>query len=94
MPSSVCPGAHRVPIDDMIDPVRWTLLTSPKRDFGDGGGSSARGAPINKWIQCYMHCKEWVVEGPNPLHHHTHSPVGGAHANVHLKACVLPRQRE
>jgi hypothetical protein len=63
--------------DDVVDSVPWALLTSSKRDFGDGGESSGRGAPIpvhrsSKKIQCYRHCKEWVVKGPNPLHHHTH----------------------
>ena len=56
MPSSVCPGAYSSSIGDVVDPVPWALLTSTKRDFGDGGGSSGRGAPINKLIQCHRHC--------------------------------------
>ena len=32
-------------ISDVVYPVSWTMLASPKRDFGDGGGSSDRGAP-------------------------------------------------
>jgi hypothetical protein len=39
----------------------------------------------SKLIQCYGHCKEWggeVVEGPNPLHHHTHQ------AEVHLQLYI------
>jgi hypothetical protein len=47
------PTTYRV-----VELVFWTLPTSPKRDFGDGGGSSGRGAPANKTAQCYMHCKE------------------------------------
>jgi hypothetical protein len=31
--------------------VPCTLLTSPNRDFGDGGGSNGRGAPISMLIQ-------------------------------------------
>ena len=46
------PGAHTASTDDVIDPVPWTLLTSPKRDFGDGGGSSDRGAPAHRTERC------------------------------------------
>jgi hypothetical protein len=60
------------------------LLTSPKRDFGDGGGSNGRGAPINKLIQCHMHCKEHGGERFDPITP-PYSPIGGAHANVYRR---------
>jgi hypothetical protein len=28
-----------LPIDDVVDSVFWTMLTSSKSDFGDGGAS-------------------------------------------------------
>jgi hypothetical protein len=47
----------------------------------------------NKAIQCHRHCREWGGERSEPVTP-PHSPIGGAHADAHLKACVLPRQRE
>jgi hypothetical protein len=80
-----CPDAHTpAPTDDVVDSVPWASLTSPKRDFGDGGGSSGRGAPISKPIQCYRHCREWGGERPEPVAP-PHPPSGGAHANVHME---------
>jgi hypothetical protein len=30
----------RSPVDDVVDSVFWTVLTSSKSDFGDGGAST------------------------------------------------------
>jgi hypothetical protein len=86
-PGSVCPDAHTASTDDVVDSVPWTLLTSPKRDFGDGGGSNGRGAPINKLIQCHRHCKEHGGERFDPITPSC-SPSGGAHANVYMSMCA------
>jgi hypothetical protein len=77
-PSPVYSGAQASSIGDVVDSVPWTLLTSPKRDFGDGGGSNDRGAPINKLIQCHRHCKEHGGERFDPITPSC-SPSGGAH---------------
>jgi hypothetical protein len=31
---------RRQSVDDVVDPVLWTVLTSSKNDFGDGGAST------------------------------------------------------
>jgi hypothetical protein len=31
---------RRQSVDDVVDPVLWTALTSAKNDFGDGGAST------------------------------------------------------
>jgi hypothetical protein len=92
-PGSVCPGAHTASTDDVIDPVPWTLLTSPKRDFGDGGGSSDRGAPTAS--RCRAICTARRMVGGKVRSQHTNplTTSRGAHANVHRRhVCLQDRE--
>jgi hypothetical protein len=49
------------PVDDVVAPVLWTVLTSPKSDLGDGGASTdhEHQQQSDTRVQCYRHCKEW-----------------------------------
>jgi hypothetical protein len=48
------------PVDDVVNPVLWTMLTSSKSDLGDVEVQAPTTSTSNKAIrQCYRHCKGW-----------------------------------
>jgi hypothetical protein len=69
------------------------VLTSSKSDFGEGGESNDRGAPVTRRYSAIGTARSGVVEGPSPSHHHIHQKEVHMQ-NVYIKTCVLPRQRE
>jgi hypothetical protein len=76
---------HTAPSSDVVDPVPWALLTSSKRDFGDGdgGGSVVTEEHRQQSRQCYRHCKQSGGGRPEPV-----TPPRPPKSEVHVQMSI------